>query len=59
MPRDVVDGLGQEGGDGGGSVRSLYNGFAGSQHGSGQAPNPTQLFRPPQASLSALDQPNY
>lgn len=47
-PHDVVDGSGQGGHGGGASVQSLYDGFAGSLHASGQAPNPTQLFHPPQ-----------
>ncbi|KAF8033772.1 hypothetical protein BT93_C0128 [Corymbia citriodora subsp. variegata] len=50
---DVVDGSGQGGGHGGGSVQSLYNGFAGPLHGSsGQAPNPAQLFHSPQGGAT-------
>lgn len=60
MPHDVVDGSGQGGGHGGGSVQSLYDGFAGSLHASGQAPNPTQLFHPPQGGESAIQAaPNF
>ncbi|KAI6682445.1 hypothetical protein NL676_036326 [Syzygium grande] len=66
MPHDVADGSGQGGGRGGGghgggaAVQSLYDGFAGSLHASGQAPNPTQLFRPPQQGGGAIQAaPNF
>lgn len=59
-PHDVVDGSGQGGGGhGGGSVQSLYNGFAGPLHASsGQAPNPAQLFHPPQGGATQAP-PNF
>ncbi|XP_048134258.1 bHLH transcription factor RHL1-like isoform X2 [Rhodamnia argentea] len=58
MPHDVADGSGQVG-HGGGSVQALYDGFAGSLHASGQAPNRTQLFHPPQGGATQAAPPNF
>ncbi|TKY73109.1 Transcription factor bHLH66 [Spatholobus suberectus] len=45
--------------DGEASVQALYNGFAGSLHGAGQASNQTQHFQHPQGSSNPMQGQNF